>query len=126
MGDQNSTYGLHSLPGDVRLVAWATRTRLMGCTHSRGVADWLHGRPELDLWVALTPGGCQVGYIILAVINWLSSTGVLPAKQRGEKCQPYHRGALYREVLLGVALQDAFERQSLKPVFHLIGFRLWV
>jgi hypothetical protein len=26
----------------------------------------------------------------------------------------------------GVALQVAFERQTLKPVFHLIGFRLWV
>jgi hypothetical protein len=25
-----------------------------------------------------------------------------------------------------VALQVAFERQTLKPVFHLIGFRLWV
>jgi hypothetical protein len=24
MGDQNSTYGLRSLPGDVRLVAWTT------------------------------------------------------------------------------------------------------
>jgi hypothetical protein len=26
-----------------------------------GVSDWLHVRPELDLWVALTPGGCQIG-----------------------------------------------------------------
>jgi hypothetical protein len=25
-----------------------------------------------------------------------------------------------------VALQVEFERQSLKPVFHIIGFRLWV
>ena len=25
-----------------------------------------------------------------------------------------------------VALQDEFERQILKPVFHLIGSRLWV
>jgi hypothetical protein len=41
---QNSTYGLHSLPGGVRLVTRATRTRLMGCTHS-------------------TPGGCQIGYM---------------------------------------------------------------
>jgi hypothetical protein len=24
-----------------------------------------------------------------------------------------------------VALQFAFERQTLKPVFHLIGYRLW-
>jgi hypothetical protein len=27
---------------------------------------------------------------------------------------------------LGLALQVEFERQTLKPVFHLIGFRLWV
>jgi hypothetical protein len=27
---------------------------------------------------------------------------------------------------LGVALQVAFERQTLKPVFHLIEYRLWV
>jgi hypothetical protein len=26
----------------------------------------------------------------------------------------------------GVALQVAFERQTLKPDFHLIGYRLWV
>jgi hypothetical protein len=26
----------------------------------------------------------------------------------------------------GVALQVEFERQTLKPVFHLIGYRLWV
>jgi hypothetical protein len=29
-------------------------------------------------------------------------------------------------ILLDVALQVAFERQKLKPVFHLIGYRLWV
>jgi hypothetical protein len=63
MGDQNSTYGSHSLPGGVRLVTCATRTPLMGRTHSRGVSDWLHVRPELHLWVALTPGGCQIGYM---------------------------------------------------------------
>jgi hypothetical protein len=28
--------------------------------------------------------------------------------------------------LQDVALQVAFERQTLKPVFHLIGYRLWV
>jgi hypothetical protein len=52
-----------SLPGGVGLATCATRTRLMGCTHSRGVSDWLHVRPELDLWVALTPGGCQIGHM---------------------------------------------------------------
>jgi hypothetical protein len=31
-----------------------------------------------------------------------------------------------RGVERGVALQVAFERQTLKPVFHLIGYRLWV
>jgi hypothetical protein len=30
-------------------------------THSRGVSDSLHVRPELDLWVPLTSGGCQIG-----------------------------------------------------------------
>ena len=34
--------GLPPLPGGVRLVTRATRTRLMGCTHSRGVSAWLH------------------------------------------------------------------------------------
>jgi hypothetical protein len=28
-------------------------------------------------------------------------------------------------LLPAVALQVAFERQTLKPVFHLIGYRLW-
>jgi hypothetical protein len=51
MCDQNLTYGLRSLPGGVRLVTRATRTRLMGCAHSRG---------------------CQIGYMdILAVIIWM-------------------------------------------------------
>jgi hypothetical protein len=39
--------------------------------------------------------------------------------------------AVYFGLFLGisfraVALQVAFERQTLKPVFHLIGYRLWV
>jgi hypothetical protein len=33
-----------------------------------------------------------------------------------------HGGFDHRDV----ALQVAFERQNLKPVFHLIGYRLWV
>jgi hypothetical protein len=40
--------GLHSLPGGVRLVTWTTRTGLMGCTHSRGVSDWLQGPYRLS------------------------------------------------------------------------------
>jgi hypothetical protein len=31
--------------------------------HPRVVSDWLHVRPQLDLWVALTPGGCQIVYM---------------------------------------------------------------
>jgi hypothetical protein len=31
-----------------------------------------------------------------------------------------------RHCARGVALQVASERQTLKPVFHLIGYRLWV
>jgi hypothetical protein len=50
-------------------VPWATRTRLMGCAHSRGVSDRLHVRPELDLWVALTPGG--------GVSDWLHGLAVI-------------------------------------------------
>jgi hypothetical protein len=40
-----------------------------------------------------------------------------------------HRGELYAELRNAsrvVALQVEFERQTLKPVFHLIGYRLWV
>jgi hypothetical protein len=57
-------HGLHSLPGGVsdwlhvrpELDLWVALT-------PGGVSDWLHARPELDLWVALTPGGgCQIGY----------------------------------------------------------------
>jgi hypothetical protein len=36
------------LPGCVRLVTCATRTRLMGCTHSRGVSDWIRGSSWLS------------------------------------------------------------------------------
>jgi hypothetical protein len=31
-----------------------------------------------------------------------------------------------KSVVHDVALQVAFERRTLKPVFHLIGYRLWV
>jgi hypothetical protein len=37
-------------------------------------------------------------------------------------CQTYVGGTVHR----GVALQVAFERETLKPVFHFIGYRLWV
>jgi hypothetical protein len=46
-----------SLPGGVRLVTCATRTRLMGCTHSRGVSDCLRGLYRLS---AID----QIGYVV--------------------------------------------------------------
>jgi hypothetical protein len=39
---------------------------------------------------------------------------------------PPRRRLPLRRSLRVVALQVAFERQTLKPVFHLIGYRLWV
>jgi hypothetical protein len=36
--------------------------------------------------------------------------------------EPHHRLVIVHVV----ALQVAFERRILKPVFHLIGYRLWV
>jgi hypothetical protein len=40
---------------------------------------------------------------------------------------PYRLNACHSDLLIqGVALQVAFERQTLKPVFQLIGYRLWV
>jgi hypothetical protein len=42
--------------------------------------------------------------------------------RRGE---PEPRGVAHLQTR-DVALQVAFERQTLKPVFHLIGVRLWV
>jgi hypothetical protein len=48
--------GAHSLPGGVRLVTCATRTLLMGCTHSRVVSDWLRGPHRLPSTGVLTDG----------------------------------------------------------------------
>jgi hypothetical protein len=48
----------------------------------------------------------------LWVMGQLNSTCSAPLR---------HQGALRRTV----ALQVAFERQTLKAVFHLIGVRLW-
>ena len=33
---------------------------------------------------------------------------------------------IYVASVRGVAVQVAFERRTLKPVFHLIGYRLWL
>jgi hypothetical protein len=50
--------------------------------------------------------------------------GALGAHERaGQRAAAVHCLVL---VLHVVALQVEFERQTLKPVFHLIGFRLWV
>jgi hypothetical protein len=42
-----------------------------------------------------------------------------------ERLQKVHERQV-RAAVLVVALQVAFERQTLKPVFHFIGYRLWV
>jgi hypothetical protein len=61
----------------------------------------------------------------------LRRRGALRGEERGE--QPRGKRRRQRRALpareepgRGVALQVAFERQILKPVFHLIGYRLWV
>jgi hypothetical protein len=86
MGDQNSTYGLHSLPGGVRLVTWtipAVTWTIPAVTWTIPAVTWtiLAG---INWWsgqwaVAPTPGGCQVGYVDGGPSR-LSSTGVLAAK----------------------------------------------
>jgi hypothetical protein len=50
--------------------------------------------------------------------NWYSRPAV-----RFEQLEPKEVGQADHRA---VALQVAFERQTLKPVFHLIGYRLWV
>jgi hypothetical protein len=80
VGNKNRTVvGLHSLPGGVRLVTCATRTRLMGCTHSRGVSDWLqyavpdccfgcHSR--VSDWLHGPHTGCYTEHTGCHVANW--------------------------------------------------------
>jgi hypothetical protein len=58
--DHNSTYGLHSLPGGCQIGYTCDHNSTYGLHSFPGVSDWLHVRPKLDLWVALTPGGCLV------------------------------------------------------------------
>jgi hypothetical protein len=64
-----------------------------------------HHGPEEVVEVALAAAGLQRG----------PHRGVGPDDPRRR-----------RAARLGVALQVAFERQTLKPVFRLIGYRLWV
>ena len=62
MGDQNSTYGLHSLPGGVRLVTWSIPAVINRCVDPYAL---------LGSSLPCLPRGCQIGYVdILAVINW--------------------------------------------------------
>jgi hypothetical protein len=45
--------------------------------------------------------------------------------QLDSTCRAPPRGAA-RRAALAVAAQVAFERQTLKPAFHLMGYGLWV
>jgi hypothetical protein len=63
----------------------------------------------------------QVGVALVEVVNQ-APRGVQRYKQRFQKKQRLEPGLSLHDV----ALQVAFERQILKPVFHLIGYRLWV
>jgi hypothetical protein len=57
----------------------------------------------------------------------LNSTAVQPRRGAEEQAGVLALLGLEADAVPhGVALQVAFERQILKPVFHLIGYRLWV
>jgi hypothetical protein len=119
-----------------------------GCAHSRGVSDWLHVRPELDLRVALTPGGCQIGdmehtgfhplvgvweYITkgdgtaIATRMMLQNSVVKSAKPHRQvrdgvaQCGPHVLGRKLQDAHRIVAAQVEFRKQTLKPGFHFIG-----
>jgi hypothetical protein len=70
-----------SPPAAAVAVTWCRGTLTQGGRHSRGVSDWLHVRPELDLWGALTPGGCQINYLghshSRGVSDWLRTWTIL-------------------------------------------------
>jgi hypothetical protein len=136
-----------ALPG-VRLVTWTIQAVVNWCLrpyallgslrHSR-VSDWLHGPYALSSTGAFdhTPG-CQIDYmdhtrcrqLVFSTIPRLrlrkrvrpvpgSDALVLPAEVRSRQILRHARHHV-------VAVQVGFERQILKPVFHLIGYRLWV
>jgi hypothetical protein len=56
---------------------------------------------------------------------WVKRVGEGDALQRNRRDQNQRQVRGEGEVHV-VALQDAFERRTLKPGFHLIGYRLWV
>jgi hypothetical protein len=58
----------------------------------------------------------------LWVMGQLNSTCRAPPRVQA----PDEDGAVAVVAPLHVALQVAFERQTLKPVFRLMGFRLWI
>jgi hypothetical protein len=64
------------------------------------------------------------GYRLWAM-GQLDSTCSAPPRQVPEELLLLD-GVLQRQVIQDVAVQVAFERQTLKPVFHFIGYRLWV
>jgi hypothetical protein len=66
-------------------------------------------RRSLQAVQGLKPGAFEL------CVNWIQQQLVQPRRECRRE-QQQHRG---------VALQVEFERQTLKPGFHLIGYRLW-
>jgi hypothetical protein len=62
------------------------------------------------------------GYRLWATVQLDSTCRAPPREVHLDELDVLPEGGVHH----GVALQVAFERQILKPVFHLIGFRLWV
>jgi hypothetical protein len=62
------------------------------------------------------------------LFNVQSPTAGLPpsCEERAEEADPGVLPSPDGDMRRFVALQVAFERQTLKSVFHLIGYRLWV
>jgi hypothetical protein len=59
----------------------------------------------------------------LPIVHPCPARSVQQRQRGGARGQRRRRRRLQQH--RGAALQVAFERQTLKPVFHLIGFRLW-
>jgi hypothetical protein len=91
--------------------AVATRQRCLNRQAGTERARTRRRRPY-TLYYIPPPGRCRI-------LNVCVYTGLL----RRHRSLPAARPLLNRRF---VALQVEFERQILEPVFHLIGFRLWV
>jgi hypothetical protein len=80
----------------------------------------------------LKPGyhisGSRVETRRLQATGQLESTAVQPHPGADNELHLVigHFDLFVRLLILVVALQVAFERKTLKPVFQLIGYRLWV